>query len=117
MTKQETFNKVVKHLRRQKTQALQNDGFGCAYRGDDGKKCAVGCLIPDSLYVPWMEGNEAGEQRMRALLQLLEIDVQLANDLQKVHDNQMNDDYNERTEFALECVALEHGLKMPEIEL
>lgn len=36
------------------------DGEGakrCSYRGDNGLKCAVGCLIPDELYGHWMEGK------------------------------------------------------------
>ena len=32
----------------------------CAYRGPDGLQCAIGCLIPDRLYDPKMEGNEMG---------------------------------------------------------
>jgi len=27
----------------------------CAYRGDNGMKCAVGCIIPDDKYDPSME--------------------------------------------------------------
>ncbi len=29
----------------------------CAYRGLDGRKCAVGHLIPDHLYRPYIEGT------------------------------------------------------------
>lgn len=29
----------------------------CAYRGDDGQKCALGVYIPDDKYVPAMENN------------------------------------------------------------
>ncbi len=117
MTEQETFNKVVRHLRKQKVKSLRNGGFGCAYRGDNGTKCAVGCLIPDELYHPSMEGKVAFESDMRNFLQLLDIDTELANDLQEVHDSHMRLEYDERTEFALECVAQKHGLKMPDIEL
>ena len=28
----------------------------CAYRGDDGRKCAIGVAIPDSVYDPSVEG-------------------------------------------------------------
>ena len=27
----------------------------CAYRGDNGAKCAIGCVLPDSLYEPVMD--------------------------------------------------------------
>lgn len=51
MKKQEIYDKVCKHLAKQKTRAM-NDGAGggCAYRADDGKKCAVGCLIPYNIW-------------------------------------------------------------------
>ncbi len=34
----------------------RNDIVQCAYRGDDGLKCAAGWLIPDSEYTPNIEG-------------------------------------------------------------
>ena len=39
----------------QKTQALGEDD-NCKYRGVDGTACALGCLIPDSLYDKSIEG-------------------------------------------------------------
>lgn len=54
LTKQEIFDKVVAHLRQQKVPAM--DGGHCAYRSEDGKQCAIGCLIADSEYHTWMEG-------------------------------------------------------------
>jgi len=48
-TLQEIFDTVVAHLREQKVKC--SDGHGCLYRSDyPGQACAVGCLIPDSLY-------------------------------------------------------------------
>ncbi len=29
----------------------------CSYRGEGGSRCAAGCLIPDDLYRPEMEGE------------------------------------------------------------
>lgn len=71
MSKQDVFNKVSTHLLKQKEVA--SNMRGCAYRGikrneitdPDGNlsfvdvclKCAVGCLIPDSIYEPRMEGR------------------------------------------------------------
>ncbi len=31
------------------------DSTGCLYRGPDGTMCAIGCLIPDRLYMPSLE--------------------------------------------------------------
>lgn len=60
MNQQEIFNAVVKHMARQGAPAKSEDGT-CSYRGaeKDGKQtsCAVGCLIPDDMYLEEMEAN------------------------------------------------------------
>lgn len=55
MTEQEIFDTVLAHLREQRRAALGDDGE-CQYRGLGGTACAVGCLIPDELYDPLIEG-------------------------------------------------------------
>ena len=55
MTEQEIFDTVLTHLREQGEAATTDDG-SCRYRGADGTACAVGCLIPDELYDPLIEG-------------------------------------------------------------
>jgi len=30
---------------------------GCLYRTEDGNRCAVGCFIPDEVYVPTMDSD------------------------------------------------------------
>ena len=52
-TAQELFDIIVAHLRAQGSKAL--NGNECCYRTPDGKKCAIGCLIPDSIYSNRME--------------------------------------------------------------
>jgi len=61
MDPQEIFDTVARHLLTQKQRAVTTTQKGdvCAYRGADGTKCALGCLIPDSLYSPDMEGDSA----------------------------------------------------------
>lgn len=53
MTNQEIYTKVRRHLLKQNAKAM-NTGKDkapvCVYLADDGKKCAVGCLIPDTNY-------------------------------------------------------------------
>ena len=56
MTKQGAFDKVLAHLRAQ-GKAAADDYDQCKYRMPDGRKCAVGCLIPDADYNPGMEGK------------------------------------------------------------
>jgi len=53
-TPQEIFDIVATHLLKQNRRA--KDGFSCRYRGDEGTKCAVGCLIDDQHYNVDMEG-------------------------------------------------------------
>ncbi len=58
MTPQEIFDKVVNHLRAQGAKSEMDHpvaGLMCAYRGIQGRMCAVGCLIPDADYLPTME--------------------------------------------------------------
>ena len=58
LTAQIVFNTVRDHLLRQGVRAVMRNGY-CAYRGDNGTKCALGCLIADSEYSPSMEGKNA----------------------------------------------------------
>lgn len=37
-------------------EAAAYEGSGCKYRTEDGRCCAVGCLIPPALYDPSLEG-------------------------------------------------------------
>lgn len=57
MEAQQIFETVSKHLFHQGVQSTSQ--IGCAYRGDNGTSCAVGCLIPDEGYSPGMEGMDA----------------------------------------------------------
>lgn len=61
LTNQEVFDTVVEHLFKQNTRCMatglnSNPNVTCAYRGDNGMTCAVGCLIPPALMAPAFEG-------------------------------------------------------------
>jgi len=56
LSRQEMFNTVSEHLLTQGEKAFDVAGT-CVYRGAKGMSCAVGCLIPDSLYEPLMDGR------------------------------------------------------------
>ena len=92
MTKQKTFNTVLRHAREQGKKALNfgNPLCKCAYRNRDGLKCFVGCLIPDKRYRARFEGNNAGCGEIAELLQELGHDVKLCVQLQQVHDSLYN---------------------------
>lgn len=88
---QEFFDIVCKHLLTQKEKAqtelyLYQDTC-CVYRDIKGRKCAIGCQIPDKLYCLEME--------VHSILDILNIwpvlkayfpDLQLAYALREVHD-------------------------------
>lgn len=113
MNKQEIFNTVVTHLRKQNRQALS--GNRCCYKTPDGDKCAVGCLIPDEHFYPEM--NDAGV--VSALMWSIDFPIQLhwmrsheslLKDLQKLHDCKLPDYWEE--EFT--NLAICYGLTVPE---
>lgn len=61
LTPKEIFNKVKTHLLTQGERAAEQVGpnkedvASCSYRIGE-LKCAIGCLIPDELYTPKIEG-------------------------------------------------------------
>ena len=57
---QKMFDQMLTHLRNQGTKAYLKKGT-CAYRGEHGHKCAIGCLITDAGYLPEVEGNSPDE--------------------------------------------------------
>lgn len=59
-SEQDVFNQTARHLLTQNERGVYGDGLDCAYRGKDGKQCAGGPLIPDSVYQPEMEGRSWG---------------------------------------------------------
>lgn len=51
----QVFNQVKEHLLKQGQRSVS--GSNCMYRGDNGLKCAAGCLIANDEYDPIMEIN------------------------------------------------------------
>jgi hypothetical protein len=89
MTRQEIFNKVADHLLTQGKPALFDEIGDCAYRGQDGSMCAVGCLIPDELYTPEMELKSV-DTLLNAEFVLPGFfydNYTLLSDLQRIHDS------------------------------
>ena len=110
-TKQETFDTVVAHLRKQGCKA-EDDHGNCMYRGKNGTKCGAGCLIPDDEYYPELEGSGMFDRSGKIsacgrILQRLGNDIQLVNRLQGIHDGFTVGTWEERLGFAAE----DHGLQ------
>jgi hypothetical protein len=102
-TAQQIFDHVTVHLLTQMKQSMTRvlrtklncpDGREpievCAYRGDEGCKCAVGALIPDDLYRPSLEGYRATSESVRSILVCVGVfheHLMLVGELQTVHDS------------------------------
>lgn len=57
------INKVIRdHLIKQRSQAVLGAAEACAYRSDDGKMCAVGCLIDENHYSEYFEENSVTDR-------------------------------------------------------
>ena len=90
MNNQETFDTAARHLLTQKGTSRVTPNGTCAYRGEDGLKCAVGCLIPDPAYTYEMEGLgvDALFERFPDMEELFaDVDTNLLVRLQTVHDS------------------------------
>lgn len=107
MTRQETFDLVVAHLRKQGRKCVDPDTNRCRYRGPDGLKCAVGVLIPDEKYSATFETRGALWSPISSVLRELGHDPVLCNSLQLVHDSVSVDNW----EPHFEDVADKYDLK------
>ena len=83
------FERVKAHLLAQNCQSM-TDGE-CAYRGEDGLRCAVGVLIEDRHYSRFFEGGTVCDASVAQALALSGVGVSqrhlsLLADLQNMHD-------------------------------
>jgi hypothetical protein len=113
VTKQETFDIVARHLLTQNAKAwgqytcsVGEPTNGCVYRDADGRKCAAGCLIPDDVYSPSLEGELADGRVMRAILIDHGHEPGFVRALQFVHDDYVTDDWPHRLRHTADL----HGL-------
>jgi hypothetical protein len=93
---QEMFTKITEHLLKQGKRSMYSKPSmyssdmvkSCAYRGENGRTCAVGCLIPDEDYTPEMEGVGVSrlQQHWPDLFQFDGNQLDLLADLQNLHD-------------------------------
>lgn len=110
MTEQEIFTKVANHLLTQNEPSVNSD-YECLYRGPNGLKCAVGCLIKDEFYSADIERMAVATCDVNARLISSGIIVdshELLQALQQLHD------YGDPATWrqGLERVATLHDLTM-----
>lgn len=105
MTNQEMFDKVAAHLLAQGTPAMA--GGKCRYRGANGTKCAIGCLIPDERYDARFEGDSVYAELVAKAAGITSEQCPLAFELQHIHDS------SDPLEWAarLNALARVHNLK------
>lgn len=92
MNRQAVYDQVKAHLLTQGKRAM-NEVEECLYRGPNGTKCAVGCLIEDEHYFPGLEFRRVHHPAVRAALARSGVefkpgsrDETLLMRLQNVHD-------------------------------
>lgn len=71
---------------------------GCAYRSDDDKKCAVGCIIADEFYTPWLEGKACHQQDVLIAVQQSvlnwAVNPIMLQEMQMIHDEKEVDEWH-----------------------
>jgi hypothetical protein len=97
MTRQQMFNTAYHGLAAQgfERSTPRNGGTGCAYRGADNRRCALGYLIPDSAYNP--EWDKTGMSawcltEVNATPVICRKNQDFLEDLQEVHDSALTPD-------------------------
>lgn len=119
LNKQQVFDKVALHLLKQNARSLAKEASGgaaqgdCAYRGENGLMCAVGCLIPDDLYDPETEGTTASniiacDVRLQVLFEPEVASYFFLDKLQNIHDVEPVQDWY----FHLRDFAIKHSLSI-----
>ena len=115
LTQQEIFDKVTGHLREQRAKAM---GIGmnadqCQYWDKkSGRKCAIGCLIPENRYSRWLEGFGldslfCNHPSVLEGIVSVDRDRHLLEGLQSVHDRSELDEW----ETLFKELAIEFKLK------
>ncbi len=115
MENQEVLDIVTKHLFAQGERAV--DGYYCTYfNKDTGRKCAVGCLIPEELYASEMEGLGVdelchGEDILPVGKYLVDnFDLGFLEALQGIHDLASTEDFISYITTKLSELAKHHKL-------
>jgi hypothetical protein len=114
LTKQEIYTKVRKHLLTQNAKATIWVGSSierCRYRDDVGRKCAIGCLIPDEKYNKAFESQSLHSSILLAAIGVPSDDpdlLEFLSKLQQIHDCYPVESWKER----LDEFAARHGLKI-----
>ena len=92
-TAQEVFDHISFFLLKQGRKSGYHDsaGFECAYRGDNGTKCAAGCIVEDEKYDSAMEGkswfNDYNDDTVTDKFGITHSHGKLITSMQIIHDS------------------------------
>lgn len=99
MTNQEALNRVVDWFIVQGNPPAADGRDGCCYRTPDHRRCAIGCLIPDEVYIDDIEGMSAlavisgnpslprwNDKTAPVRQSLAGLDPEFAEEMQSAHD-------------------------------
>lgn len=113
---QELFDRVYVHLLSQnepaKAWAPSVCNELCRYRGDRGRKCAIGVLIPDNLYIQQMEQETISDTFRRIGWECPQGLERALRRLQIIHDETSPTHWN----YLLKRFAEDHGLIFTDLE-
>lgn len=115
INRQEIFDRIVFHARRQQSRAINIFG-GCAYRAPDGTKCFIGALIPESNYKSELEGLSIRKSAIQIAAfghALKEDDKKFLAEMQRIHDHVDVVDWEDSFKF----VAKKYDLNYPKPEV
>jgi hypothetical protein len=112
MNSQELFNKACIGLAKQgfERSLKRRHSVQCAYRGLDGRRCAIGHAIPDDLYAPKMDVSGSLCQIMTTIG--LTCTLGFATDLRRAHDRSLSP-ASMKTRLA--ALAREYGITVPKV--
>lgn len=110
-TRQEIFDLAWNGLKAQGFERSLNSSHTCAYRGENGMRCAIGFCIDDANYdEELLEENSAQNPAVLDAARIDQADEAFADELQDMHDNAFTPEIMEE---RLRAFALRQNLKVP----
>lgn len=124
MTPQEILNKSYLGVMKQNQMSVRENG-GCAYRGTNWTKCAIGHLIGDQAAMTWDKLDNGSihdiiSSRSKYVETWMVDNQRLLCDLQRVHDRMLvldSQSFRSVYKREMQLVATRHGLELPETTL
>lgn len=90
-----------------KGKSMDPAGHTCIYRGDEGKKCAIGCFIPDGVTLSEDENKKGiqallnGKPELKSLLPLSPIECKF---FQQAHDDMLGSSIDVQKNYLINWI-------------